>query len=53
MNRLTQEALAQRIGVNKMTISLYENDKRKPDEKMLPRSGYPAGLGTQTAENTL
>lgn len=31
MNKLSQEELAQRVGVNKMTISNYEKDKRMPD----------------------
>ena len=31
MNGISQESLAQRIGLNKMSVSYYENDMRNPD----------------------
>ncbi len=55
MKGLTQETLAAQLGVNSMTISNYENDKRTPDiatlRKLAAALNVPIGKLTESVDS--
>lgn len=42
--RMSQQALADKLGVGRLTVLRWEKGERKPDEKLLPKIEQETGI---------